>query len=69
MLKLKKVTKQKAIGLNEFVDISDWFFLKSKLISLFSFLKQMANKAAFKLRTQALKKTRANKVTRIQHED
>ena len=29
----------------------------------------MANKAAFKLRTQALKKTRANKVTRIQHED
>lgn len=33
------------------------------------FERQMANKAAFKSRTQALKKTRANKVTRIQHED
>jgi hypothetical protein len=29
----------------------------------------MANKAAFKLRTQALKKTRANKDTRTQHEE
>jgi hypothetical protein len=29
----------------------------------------MANKAAFKLRTQALKKTRANKVTRSQDEE
>ena len=29
----------------------------------------MANKAAFKLRTQALKKTRANKETRSQQHD
>jgi len=29
----------------------------------------MANKAAFKLRTQALKKTRANKSTRVQYEE
>ncbi|CAF1568578.1 unnamed protein product, partial [Adineta ricciae] len=33
------------------------------------FERQLANKAAFKLRTQALKKTRANKVTRSQQED
>jgi len=33
------------------------------------FERQMANKAAFKLRTQALKKTRANKFTRTQHEE
>ena len=30
---------------------------------------QLANKAAFKLRTQALQKTRDNKVTRSHHED
>ena len=29
----------------------------------------MANKAAFKLRTQALKKTRANKAIHNQHEE
>ncbi|CAF3458458.1 unnamed protein product [Rotaria socialis] len=33
------------------------------------FERQLANKAAFKLRTQALQKTRDNKVTRIRHED
>ncbi|CAF1359294.1 unnamed protein product [Adineta steineri] len=33
------------------------------------FERQLANRAAFKVRTQALKKTRANKVTRIQNED
>lgn len=33
------------------------------------FERQMANKAAFKLRTQALKKTRDNKTTRRQHDD
>lgn len=31
--------------------------------------RQLANKAAFKIRTQALKKTRANKTIRSQHED
>jgi len=33
------------------------------------FERQLANKTAFKIRTQALKKTRANKSIRIQHED
>ncbi len=33
------------------------------------FFQQLANKAAFKLRTQALKKTRANKETRSQQEE
>ncbi|CAF4204597.1 unnamed protein product [Rotaria magnacalcarata] len=33
------------------------------------FERQLANKAAFKLRTQALQKTRDNKVTRTRHED
>ncbi|CAF1338137.1 unnamed protein product [Adineta steineri] len=33
------------------------------------FERQLANRAAFKVRTQALNKTRANKVTRIQNED
>lgn len=33
------------------------------------FERQLANKAAFKLRTQALTKTRANKFTRSQQEE
>lgn len=32
-------------------------------------LQQIANKTAFKLRTQVLKKTRANKTLRNQHDD